>query len=459
MQTHHSATYCQFQGEGYAIGMTDDQLIQAAKETLKLNDMGGWTRPDPGLYVHQWLWDSFFAAIGQRHYDVERAKAEARSPFRAQWKNGMLPHIIFGDAKGYHAGPEMWHCERSEDAPDHVRTSGVTQPPVAAEAVVRVGEKLDAHARHEWYTEMYPKVLKYHQWFYRERNPRGDGLPVIVLSWETGMDNTPPWMAVMHDYALSLRAQLIQQMNFTNIMERFRKDTLIVPADERISTIDLYAVYDLIKSLRHLNYDNAKIMADHKLRIVDVTFSCILIRANHLLKKIGDEIGEELPSDIIHAMRVAPHALETLWDDDTQQYYNRNEVTGELIKIPTINTFLPLYAETLPAERVEVILHQLQDSDMFETTFPIPSTPLNSPYFRPNRYWQGPTWVNMNWLIMDGLRRNGHPEEAEQLRKRTLEMVRKAGMYEYFSPLDGTHAGAPNFSWTAALTIDMLKSR
>lgn len=85
----------------------------------------------------------------------------------------MLPHIIFGDAIGYHAGPEMWHCERSEDAPAHIRTSGVTQPPMAAEAVVRVGEKLDSHAQHEWYTEMYPKVLKYHQWFYRERNPRG----------------------------------------------------------------------------------------------------------------------------------------------------------------------------------------------------------------------------------------------------------------------------------------------
>jgi glycogen debranching enzyme len=157
-------------------------------------------------------------------------------------------------------------------------------------------------------------------------------------------------------------------------------------------------------------------------------------------------------------MRVAPHALETLWDDDTQQYYNRNEVTGELIKIPTISTFLPLYAETLPADRVDMLLQQLHDPDLFDAAYPIPSTPLNSPYFRPNRYWQGPTWVNMNWLIIDGLSRNGRSEEAEGLRKRTIEMVRKSGMYEYFSPLDGSHAGAPNFSWTAALTIDMLLS-
>jgi hypothetical protein len=438
---------------------TDTQiLIEQAKSVLRKNDMGGWSRPDPGLYIHQWLWDSFFIAIGQRHYDIERAKAEARSPFRAQWKNGMLPHIIFGDADGYHAGPELWHCERSPMAPDNFQTSGVTQPPMAAEAVVRVGQKLTAKERKEWYHEMYPRVLAYHQWFYRERCPRGDGLPVIVLSWETGMDNTPPWMHIMHQFAMGLRAQLIQQANFTSIMERFRKDTedVGVPAEERISTIDLYAVYDLIKALRKYKYDSEKIISEHRLRIVDVAFSCILIRANELLKEMADEIGEELPDDIKHAMHVAPHALETLWDSKTQQYYNRNVLTGKLVKIPTVSTFMPLYSGVLPKERVKTLVAQMHDPKTFGTPFPIPTTPINSSYFRPNRYWQGPTWVNMNWLLADGLERNGERVEAKGLRDRTIDMVARGGMYEYFSPMTAEPAGAKDFSWTAALTIDML---
>jgi hypothetical protein len=432
-------------------------LIDQAKTVLQKNDMGEWTRPTAnGLYPHQWLWDTFFIAIGQRHYDVDRAKAEVRSPFRAQWKNGMLPHIIFSDAEGYHAGPELWHCERSSDAPDGVQTSGITQPPMAAEAVVRVGQKLDTKERREWYREMYPKLLAYHQWFYRERCPRGDGLPVIVLSWETGMDNTPPWMHIMHRFAMGLRAQLIQQANFTTIMERFRKDTEAVPAEERISTIDLYAVYDLIKSLRKYKYDNEVIMQEHHLRIVDVTFSCILIRANQLLKEIADDIGEELPDDIKHAMHVAPHALETLWDSETQQYCNRNVLTGKLIKIPTVSTFMPLYAGVLPKERVELLVSQMHDVQTFGTAFPLPSTPINSDYFRPNRYWQGPTWVNMNWLLADGLERNGKRAEAAGLRERTVDMISRGGMYEYFSPMTAEPAGASDFSWTAALLIDML---
>jgi hypothetical protein len=38
-------------------------------------------------------------------------------------------------------------------------------------------------------------------------------------------------------------------------------------------------------------------------------------------------------------------------------------------------------------------------------------------------------------------------------------MVAKSGCYEYFDPLTCAGAGAANFSWTAALTIDLLKSK
>jgi len=37
-------------------------------------------------------------------------------------------------------------------------------------------------------------------------------------------------------------------------------------------------------------------------------------------------------------------------------------------------------------------------------------------------------------------------------------MVFKSGCAEYFNPLTGEPAGAKDFSWTAALTIDLLKS-
>jgi hypothetical protein len=40
-----------------------------------------------------------------------------------------------------------------------------------------------------------------------------------------------------------------------------------------------------------------------------------------------------------------------------------------------------------------------------------------------------------------------------------LEIAAEHGFYEYFNPLTGDGLGAPDFSWTAALTIDLLKEK
>ena len=84
-------------------------------------------------------------------------------------------------------------------------------------------------------------------------------------------------------------------------------------------------------------------------------------------------------------------------------------------------------------------------------------TPTDTPAYQVKLLWRGPTWVNTNWLIIDGLERYGFKEDAEELKKRTLDMVAKAGPYEYFDPIDGKGLGAAGFSWTAALIIDLLK--
>ena len=83
--------------------------------------------------------------------------------------------------------------------------------------------------------------------------------------------------------------------------------------------------------------------------------------------------------------------------------------------------------------------------------------PLNAGQFEEARYWKGPTWVNTNWIILQGLRAHGDTELAALLRDKTLEVVDAAGCYEYFSPINGEGHGALDFSWTAALTLDLLQ--
>ncbi len=70
-------------------------LIRRAKMILDFNRVGSYTQPGPRLYPHQWSWDSAFIAIGYCRYDQERATRELRHLFEAQWKNALLPQIVF----------------------------------------------------------------------------------------------------------------------------------------------------------------------------------------------------------------------------------------------------------------------------------------------------------------------------------------------------------------------------
>ena len=58
-------------------------------------------------------------------------------------------------------------------------------------------------------------------------------------------------------------------------------------------------------------------------------------------------------------------------------------------------------------------------------------------------------------MIVQGLDRHGEPDLADELRRRTLALVDEHGFAEYFSPLTGAGHGADEFSWTAALAIDL----
>jgi hypothetical protein len=83
------------------------RLRHQAEATLMANWRGASTVPTSTLYPHQWSWDSAFVVIGLAHHDPQRAQAELRSLFAAQWSNGMVPHIAFdASAAGYFPGPD-----------------------------------------------------------------------------------------------------------------------------------------------------------------------------------------------------------------------------------------------------------------------------------------------------------------------------------------------------------------
>jgi hypothetical protein len=441
--------------------MQDDtpDLLTSAKAVLEMNDRGNYTQPAHGLYPHQWLWDSCFIAIGLRHLDVERAKIEILSLLRGQWHNGMLPNIVFRDDPQYRTDRNIWRSWLNPFAPNDVMTTGITQPPMLAEAIVQVGSKMAWPERRSWYAMIYPALLAYHEWLYRERDPHGEGLVLQIHPWETGLDNTPPWMNEMREHLLPFWIRVIEKTGLDHVINLFRRDTKSIPMDQRFSTVESLALFDIQRRLRRKAYDSNKIL-DHSLfAIEDLSFNSILLRANTHLQHIAKSLREELPENLKLSIKKSEKIFEELWDPYSQQYYSRDFITHRLLKIPTVATLLPLYSGTISKDRAKQLVKLLENEHAFGPAYPVPSVEVSSLWFHPKLYWQGPTWVNMNWLIIDGLQRYGFKEHASALRETTLELVTNSGSYEYFDPLTGEPAGAANFSWTAALAIDLLKTK
>ncbi len=435
-----------------------NELIQKAIEVLKYNDVGGWTRPAPGLYPHQWLWDSCFVAIGMSHYNPKRAQQEIMSLFKGQWENGMIPHMIFSGDGEKHLSPNLWDSKVSPLSPRKLETSGITQPPLLTQAVVSIGQKLSSHERRNWYKKTWPHLLAYHQWFYAERSPHAEGLVVLIHPWETGLDNTPPWMQAMRQHQRPLWIKAIEAIRADKLIEKLRKDTRQVPPDERMSTAESLMLVNIVRRLRRKHYDIDKILLRSHFAIEDVMFNSLLIRGNQLLTEIAKDIRKTIPKETLNYMNLAPKSLENLWDQQDEQYYSRTFVTQKPIREPSIASLMPLYSGVITKKRASQLVSALKNTKEYGTNFPVPSVPLSSEHFSQRRYWQGPSWVNTNWLIIDGLERYGFKREAAQLRNRTLNMVDKSGFFEYFSPIDGYGAGISPFSWTAALTIDLAKT-
>src|SRR3712207_6978913 len=114
-------------------------LVRQAKAVLDFNWTGEYTMPGPRLYPHQWSWDSALIAMAYSRYDQERAVRELRHLFEAQWKNGLLPQLVFNPRfTDYFPGPNFWHAKESPAAPEHRETSGVVQPPIHATAALCV---------------------------------------------------------------------------------------------------------------------------------------------------------------------------------------------------------------------------------------------------------------------------------------------------------------------------------
>ena len=426
-------------------------VINLAKTVLDFNWTGHYTQPGPRLYPHQWSWDSAFIAMGYAHYDQDRAIKELSHLFASQWKNGLLPQIVFNLHFGdYFPGVDFWHAERSPDAPDGRKTSGVVQPPVHATATLHTYRHAEDenHAR-AFLEGAFPRLVAWHEYLYRERDPEDEGLAYIRHPWESGMDNSPMWDEIMLRFHLKPDEIPMYQ----------RVDAQLVSAEERPASTAYDRFAWLVQFFSERDYDEARIRGGCPFLVQDVLFNSFLCQANRDLAEIARALGEDPSAFETQAERTARAMNEKLWDEERGIYLDFDLATQEPIRVHAVAGFSPLYAGVPDKDQSRRIVDMLKTSGFglgARYCYPVPSYDLYGYGFSPENYWRGPVWVNINWMLLRGLQRYGFEEQAEHLRQTTLDLTKAGGFHEYFNPISGYGYGSHLFSWTAALLLDIL---
>jgi hypothetical protein len=427
---------------------------EKSRTILDNNWTGSSTKPAPSLYPHQWNWDTGFIAIGRSHYDTSRSIQEIETLFEAQWSNGMLPQIVFNPEElgHYFPEPDFWQVERSSNAPPKKLTSGITMPPIHAVAV----EKIYQNARQPksvrpFLERIYPKLLALHAYLYKERDPHGEGLVYIRHPWESGIDNSPTW-----DFALKRIA--IDKASLPTYTRRDLEhdiDPSMRPSDD---DYDRY-VY-LVNLFRHCTYDELCIRESCPFLIQDPLFNSILCRANESLARIAAVIGEPTEVPLSWVKKTGEAIRAKLWHEQHGMFDAYDLVSGELIEVDTAAGFLPLFAGAASREQAKVLYDHLNSCSFCAlhqgNCFTIPNYDTQKEDFDRSNYWRGPVWININWMLSQGLRRYGYTNKADSLQKDLLQLPIRFGFHEYFDSFDGTGYGSDNFSWTAALFIDLV---
>ncbi|NNE28553.1 MAG: glycoside hydrolase [Saprospiraceae bacterium] len=430
------------------------ELSTGAHRVLRKNWKGGFTIPTTKLYPFQWNWDSGFISLGLSHFNLDQAIQEIQSLFSGQWENGMVPHIIFHseNEKTYFPNHDFRNSNVNNGAPQKPKTSGITQPAVIGFVLENLlGRFPDDEKLQVFISEIFPKVVNSHRFFYTYRDPEREGLTYIFHPWESGRDNSPIWDESMNRI----------QVKEGDIPSYQRRDTSIANLDERPTSYQYDRYVYLLTLGKKYRYDGRAIFEESPFLIQDTLMNAVLIRSNQSLIRIGERFRFDTGEIKDWQQQAKSRFAEKLWNEDLETYVGFDLRAKKQILHKEIGGLTALFAEVpneTKAKSLNKYLTDLHDRGYYLC----PSFDVDSPLFDSKRYWRGPIWPQMNWMIYHGLKKYGFEDTANIVKSDLVELVSNLGFYEYFESQKSLAAqlstgyGGGDFSWTAACIQDLI---
>ncbi|NED94687.1 hypothetical protein G1H11_05125 [Phytoactinopolyspora alkaliphila] len=423
--------------------MTWSSLADEAGRILEGNWSGGYTTPASGLYPHQWSWDSAFIAIGLRWLSASRARTELDSLFASQWADGRVPQIVYDPARedDYQPGAAFWDSAAISGAPERP-TTGLVQPPNHAVAAWLVHTAdIEGSRQARFLERLYPKLVAWHQYLTMTRVSPGRTLAAIVHPWESGTDNSPLW-----DDALATLPKVARDIP--------RPDLEHAGADERPSQKEYGTYYWLAEAYRDQGCDHRE--GQWRFLFEDPSFNALWSASEHALARIATEIGRD-PVPHHERARAVTSALDSLYDESLGVFVAWDAVRHAPVRKATVSGLIPLLLPGLT--QADQLIRTLRGPTFLgDHALLVPSYDATAPDHDPTQYWRGPSWFNMTWMVIQGLRTHDQDALADSLTQHFCALALEHDFPEYVDPWTGAPHGARRFSWTAALALDLART-
>jgi hypothetical protein len=439
---------------------SEKALEDACISTLEKNWREKCTIPTHGLYPFQWLWDSAFVAVGWSHIDMIKARMEFQTLFDCQWENGFMAHIIYHDddaGKSYFPGSAFQGAGDNIFAPKQVLTSGISQPPNLGFCLEKVfNRETNPNDQADFYKNAITSIFRFHEYLYRDRDPNKEGLVYIRHNWESGTDNAVQWDEIWASF---------EPRNY----DVERRDTQHVNENQRPTKKDYNYYLTLIELSKEVNFDEKKMYEILPFLVQDPLFNALLVASNESLFRMASHFGlHKIAQKSKQWASKTKRAMNKKLLDETTGLYDYYDLKNQKIIKASGGPSMCALVGGIPTRKIAKLLSNTIKSDRFcgsqKEYFLCPTnSPLATDYDS-KRYWRGPVWIPINWLMIEGCRRYGFKILEKQIINDSIALVNRYGLFEYFDPSkkaindpESHGYGGGDFSWTAALILDVMR--
>ncbi len=162
---------------------------------------------------------------------------------------------------------------------------------------------------------------------------------------------------------------------------------------------------------------------DHN-AIMAVDLCTFQLREYRAMARLGEMLGKKTEAAEYRqkADQLRAAMLKHLWFAQEKMFFNVRRDTGKPVRHISGSSFIPLIEDILPRDDARAMIRQyLWNPDHMLAPYGIRSLSKQDPGYNnvsmiePYSNWQGPVWINTNYLYFLALKRYGFDDEARQL--------------------------------------------